>query len=85
MVAISGWINTGGTVTAKIYTTVSHPDGYKGLPWFKINSKPAHDEARMGESWYRRHSLTFLREFHERKHIILYANGADTATRRINR
>ncbi|MDE2732207.1 MAG: peptidase S9 [Bacteroidota bacterium] len=35
------------------------------------------DAARMGERWYRRHSRTFLREFHERKPIILYANDAD--------
>ena len=35
------------------------------------------DASRMGERWYRRHSRTFLREFHERKPIIFYANDAD--------
>ena len=35
------------------------------------------DAARMGERWYRRHSRTFLREFHERKPVIFYANDAD--------
>ncbi len=35
------------------------------------------DAARMGERWYRRHSRTFLRDFHERKPIIFYANDAD--------
>ena len=35
------------------------------------------DVARMGERWYRRHSRTFLREFHQRKPVILYANDAD--------
>lgn len=35
------------------------------------------DAARMGERWYRRHTRTFLREFHERKPIIFYANDAD--------
>ncbi len=35
------------------------------------------DAARMGERWYRRHARTFLREFHERKPIIFYANDAD--------
>ena len=35
------------------------------------------DAARMGERWYRRHARTFLREFYERKPIILYANDAD--------
>lgn len=35
------------------------------------------DAARMGERWYRRHSRTFLREFHQRKPVIFYANDAD--------
>ncbi len=35
------------------------------------------DAARMAERWYRRHSRTFLREFHEKKPIIFYANDAD--------
>ncbi|WP_457651794.1 peptidase S9 [Rhodocaloribacter sp.] len=35
------------------------------------------DAARMAERWYTRHSRTFLREFHERKPIIFYANDAD--------
>ncbi|NBC17201.1 MAG: peptidase S9 [Bacteroidetes bacterium] len=35
------------------------------------------DMARMAERWYRRHSRTFLREFDERKPLILYANDAD--------
>lgn len=35
------------------------------------------DASRMGERWYRRHSRTFLREFHKRKPIIFYANDAD--------
>lgn len=35
------------------------------------------DASRMGERWYRRHSRTFLRDFHERKPIIFYANDAD--------
>ena len=35
------------------------------------------DAARMAERWYQRHSRTFLREFYERKPIILYANDAD--------
>ena len=35
------------------------------------------DVSRMGERWYRRHSRTFLRDFHERKPIIFYANDAD--------
>ena len=35
------------------------------------------DAARMGERWYRRHSRTFLREFYDRKPVILYANDAD--------
>jgi len=36
-----------------------------------------HDAARMAERWYRRHSRTFLREFHEKKPLIFYANSAD--------
>ena len=35
------------------------------------------DAARMAERWYRRHTRTFLREFYDRKPIILYANDAD--------
>ncbi len=35
------------------------------------------DASRMGERWYRRHSRTFLRQFHERKPVIFYANDAD--------
>ena len=35
------------------------------------------DAARMGERWYRRHARMFLREFHERKPVIFYANDAD--------
>ena len=35
------------------------------------------DAARMGERWYRRHSRSFLREFHQRKPVIFYANDAD--------
>ncbi len=35
------------------------------------------DASRMGERWYRRHSRTFLRDFHERKPVIFYANDAD--------
>jgi hypothetical protein len=35
------------------------------------------DAARMAERWYRRHSRTFLREFHEKKPLIFYANSAD--------
>ena len=35
------------------------------------------DAARMAERWYQRHSMVFLREFKERKPIILYADDAD--------
>ena len=35
------------------------------------------DAARMAERWYERHSMVFLREFNEKKPIILYANDAD--------
>ena len=35
------------------------------------------DAARMAERWYERHSMVFLREFKDRKPIILYANDAD--------
>ena len=35
------------------------------------------DAARMAERWYQRHSMVFLREFAERKPIILYADDAD--------
>jgi Tol biopolymer transport system component len=35
------------------------------------------DASRMAERWYRRHSRTFLREFDERKPLILYANDTD--------
>lgn len=35
------------------------------------------DAARMAERWYQRHSMVFLREFNDKKPIILYANDAD--------
>ncbi|MFK7844074.1 MAG: peptidase S9 [Rhodothermales bacterium] len=35
------------------------------------------DVAAMAERWYQRHSRTFLREFHEKKPLIFYANDAD--------
>jgi len=35
------------------------------------------DVAMMAERWYQRHSRTFLREFHEKKPLIFYANDAD--------
>ena len=35
------------------------------------------DAARMAERWYERHSMVFLREFKDKKPIILYANDAD--------
>ncbi|CAN0401274.1 unnamed protein product, partial [Laminaria digitata] len=35
------------------------------------------DAARMAERWYERHSLVYLRQFNEKKPIILYANDAD--------
>ncbi len=35
------------------------------------------DAARMAERWYERHSLVYLREFADKKPIILYANDAD--------
>lgn len=35
------------------------------------------DAARMAERWYQRHSMIYLREFAEKKPIILYANDAD--------
>ena len=35
------------------------------------------DAARMAERWYARHRMTYLREFAEKKPIILYANDAD--------
>jgi len=35
------------------------------------------DAARMAERWYERHSMVFLREFNDKKPIILYANDAD--------
>ena len=35
------------------------------------------DAARMAERWYERHSMVFLRQFNDRKPIILYANDAD--------
>ena len=35
------------------------------------------DVARMAERWYSRHSLTYLRDFKEKKPLIFYANDAD--------
>ena len=35
------------------------------------------DVAAMAERWYQRHTRTFLREFHEKKPLIFYANDAD--------
>lgn len=35
------------------------------------------DVAAMAERWYERHTRTFLREFHEKKPLIFYANDAD--------
>ncbi len=35
------------------------------------------DAARMAERWYERHSHLYLRQFDEKKPIILYANDAD--------
>ncbi|MEM8488386.1 MAG: peptidase S9 [Bacteroidota bacterium] len=35
------------------------------------------DAARMAERWYERHSLVYLRQFADKKPIILYANDAD--------
>lgn len=35
------------------------------------------DVAAMAERWYQRHSRTFLRDFHEKKPLIFYANDAD--------
>jgi len=45
--------------------------------YYPEEQQAVEDAARMGERWYRRHARTFLREFHERKPIILYANDAD--------
>ncbi len=45
--------------------------------YYPEEKQAVEDAARMGERWYRRHSRTFLREFHERKPIIFYANDAD--------
>ena len=35
------------------------------------------DAARMAERWYERHSMVFLREFKDKKPVVLYANDAD--------
>ena len=35
------------------------------------------DVAAMAERWYQRHTRTFLREFHDKKPLIFYANDAD--------
>lgn len=45
--------------------------------YYPEEQQAAEDMARMAERWYRRHSRTYLREFKERKPIILYANDAD--------
>ena len=45
--------------------------------YYPEEKRAVEDAARMGERWYRRHSRTFLREFHQRKPIIFYANDAD--------
>jgi len=45
--------------------------------YYPEEKEAVEDAARMGERWYRRHSRTFLRDFHERKPIIFYANDAD--------
>lgn len=51
-------------------------------PHFEIYYYPEEEEAvrdaaRMAERWYERHSRTYLREFHEKKPLIFYANDAD--------
>ena len=45
--------------------------------YYPEEKEAVEDASRMGERWYRRHARTFLREFHERKPIIFYANDAD--------
>ena len=45
--------------------------------YYPEEKKAVEDAARMGERWYRRHSRTFLRDFHEKKPVIFYANDAD--------
>ncbi len=45
--------------------------------YYPEEKEAVEDAARMGERWYRRHSRTFLRDFHERKPVIFYANDAD--------
>ena len=45
--------------------------------YYPEEKEAVEDAARMGERWYRRHSRTFLRDFHQRKPIIFYANDAD--------
>jgi hypothetical protein len=49
--------SVGGSVMSKIYTTVSHPKGYHGLPWFeirgnKIYTTVSHPEGYQGLPWY---------------------------------
>ncbi len=45
--------------------------------YYPEEKQAVEDASRMGERWYRRHARTFLREFHERKPVIFYANDAD--------
>lgn len=45
--------------------------------YYPPTDQAAQDMARMAERWYRRHSVTFRREFTERKPLIFYANDAD--------
>src|SRR5690554_7559845 len=42
------------------------------IHYYPEEEQAVQDMARMAERWYSRHSRTFLREFRERKPIILY-------------
>ncbi|HET6566346.1 MAG TPA: peptidase S9 [Rhodothermales bacterium] len=45
--------------------------------YYPVEEQAVQDVARMAERWYERHSRTFLREFKEKKPVIIYANDAD--------
>ena len=45
--------------------------------YYDETEKTIRDVAAMAERWYQRHTRTFLREFHEKKPLIFYANDAD--------
>ena len=53
------------------------PTQHFDLYFYAEEEQASRDAARMAERWYRRHSRTFLRDFSEKKPIILYANDAD--------